>query len=343
VAPAPELVRGHNAGGYAGVPAQYCERRLAKWLFYAPSLRRTLLAAAAEADILHLHGLWNAVIWESAAVARHSGRRYVLSPRGMLEPAALAHDRLRKRAAWLLFDRRTVEGAALLDATSPTESATLERLAPGRVRFVANGVDDAAAPPPALDVRARYGIAAGAPIVLFLGRLHPIKRLDLVALAFTRLRALHPAAHLVMAGPDEAGTRASLAPLFAPLAAAVTWAGEVDDSIKAALLAAASALAVCSNSESFGMGVAEALAAGTPVVVTRTLPWEDVESHGAGFWVEQTPDAIAAGLAAIIEDPAAARAMGARGRSLAQETYNWHKSAAALQSAYAEVLAASRV
>jgi hypothetical protein len=84
-------------GEYDGIPVRYCERAWPRSIFYAPSLGPSVAAALRDADILHLHGLWNAAIWAAAAAAREQRRPYVLSPRGMLTPAALAHDAWRKR------------------------------------------------------------------------------------------------------------------------------------------------------------------------------------------------------------------------------------------------------
>jgi glycosyltransferase involved in cell wall biosynthesis len=182
--------------------------------------------------------------------------------------------------------------------------------------------------------RERFDLPPGGPLVLFLGRIHPIKRLDLVAAAFGRVVERHAGAHLVIAGPDEEGHRAAVQPLFAPFGGSVTWTGRVDDTAKQALLHAAAVLVMCSNSESFGMSAAEAMAAGTPVVVTRTCPWPDVESHQTGYWVEQTADAIAAGVTAVLADESAAREMGQRGRTLIASRYSWHHAAAALIREY---------
>jgi glycosyltransferase involved in cell wall biosynthesis len=125
-----------------------------------------------------------------------------------------------------------------------------------------------------------------------------------------------------------------MAPLFTPFGASVTWTGRVDDAGKHALLEAASALVLCSDSESFGMSAAEAMAAATPVVVTRTCPWPEVASHEAGFWVEQTPGAIADALIALLADEPGARAMGQRGRALIAGQYTWRHAAAALINEY---------
>ena len=334
-------------GEYDGIPVRYCERAWPRSVFRAPLLRDVVAVALRSADVLHIHGLWNATVWSAAAAARHERRPYVLSPRGMLAPAALAHDAWRKRLVFPVADRRVIRDAARLHATSRPEFDELSaEWAPGRTVYVPNGVElptigDAAGAGHGQQARAQFNLPATAPLVLFLGRIHPIKRLDLLAAAFGRVRAQHPDAHLVVAGPDEEGQRSRIAPLFTPYGSSVSWTGRVDDAGKRALLEAASVLVLCSNSESFGMSAAEAMAAATPVVVTRTCPWPEIESHGAGFWVDQTSDAIADAVIAVLGDVPAAQAMGRRGRALIAGRYSWSHAAAALIHEYEAIAAES--
>jgi glycosyltransferase involved in cell wall biosynthesis len=330
----PDTVIAH--GEYEGIPVHYCERAWPRSIFYAPSLGGVVAAQLRDADILHIHGLWNATVWSAAAAARQEQRPYVVSPRGMLAPAALAHDAWRKKLVYPLADRRVIRDAARLHATSHAEFDDLNNLVgPGRAVYVPNGVE--LHPGPDSDSRHgrnRFNLPPAAPLILFLGRIHPIKRLDLVAAAFGRVLGQHPDAHLVIAGPDEEAHRATVAPLFTPFGASVTWTGRVDETAKRQLLDAAAVLVLCSNSESFGMSVAEAMAAGKPVVVTQTCPWPEVESQAAGFWVAQSADAIAAGLNSVLSNEAAAQDMGRRGRAFIASHYSWPHAAAALINEY---------
>jgi len=328
------------AGGeYEGVRVRYCPRAWPRSIFNAPTLGAAVADALRDADVLHIHGLWNASVWAAAAAARQSQRPYLVSPRGMLAPAALAHDMWRKRLIYPVKDRQVIRHAAKFHATSRAESAEIDAIVgPGRTVYIPNGVD---LPPVAAGdarlARERVGLPPDAPVILFLGRLHPIKRLDLVAAAFAIVRARFPDARLIIAGPDEDGHRAAIAPLFAPFGPAVTWAGRVDEADKRQWFEAASAVVMCSNSESFGMSVAEAMAAGRPVVATRTCPWPEIESHGTGFWVEQTPDAIAHGLMALLADPVGTEAMGRRGRALIANRYSWRHVADSLINEYESI------
>jgi glycosyltransferase involved in cell wall biosynthesis len=305
-----------------GVRVRYFELSAPPMLLGAKALGPALRAALRDCDVVHLHGLFNRTVLDAAAAVNASGIPYVLSPRGMLEAPALAHHRWRKRVVWHLRDSAVVHRARVLHATSAFEATTLRRLpdAP-QVIHVANTVDLAGSASLNAEAwRATHGIPSDAPLVLSLGRLHRIKRMDLVAAAFLQLVAQRPDAHLVIAGPDEQQLKPALERQLARARGAVHWVGAIgDDDAKQAALGAADVLIQCSDSESFGMSVAEALAACTPVVVTRTCPWHEIEEFGCGYWVEQRSDAIAHALIRIFSDRAAAAKMGAAGKRLIQE------------------------
>jgi glycosyltransferase involved in cell wall biosynthesis len=220
-------------------------------------------------------------------------------------------------------DAAVMAHAACWHATSHAEADDLRALdRSAHVVEIPNVVPELAAGPADVDrARDAAGIRQGGRYVLYLGRIHPLKRLDRLAEAFLGLRAEFDDLDLVLAGPDESGHRARVAPCFVAAGPRVHWIGAVDDAMKAGLLAGAAVLVLCSDTESFGMSVAEALSVGTPVVVTRTCPWPVVEREGFGAWVDPTPAALADGLRRVLRDPHAARLMGARGRAYARAAF----------------------
>jgi glycosyltransferase involved in cell wall biosynthesis len=328
-----------------GVRVRYFPLSPPARLLGASSMATPLAESIPRAAIVHVHGLFNRTVWMGTAAARAAGVPYVLSPRGMLEAAALRHHGWRKRASWRLFDRRAFEGAACWHATSGREAELLGSLngQGRRIAEIPNAVDPTIADDAAReDARRWAGVPSAAPYVLFLGRLHPIKRLDLLAAAFARLGGRAADAHLVIAGPDERGHRADVAPRFAPLGPRVHWCGAVDGSRKAGLLSGASALVLCSDSESFGMSVAESLSAGVPVVVSRTCPWPAIETSRCGCWVEQSAEALAEGLVRLLGDPDEAREMGRRGAELVSREFGAASIAARWVALYRELQGAPR-
>ena len=140
-------------------------------------------------------------------------------------------------------------------------------------------------------------LASGAPTVLFLGRLHPVKGVDILLDAWPAVRARHPGARLIIAGEGtpqyEAELRSRAAARGAD-AASVAFPGFVRGADKVAALAAASVCVLPSLHENFGISVLDSVAAGVPIVVTpgvQLAPW--VMRREAGFIAERTAAAVA--------------------------------------------------
>jgi glycosyltransferase involved in cell wall biosynthesis len=323
---------------YEGVRVRYFPLAWPKRYWRASGLGAALARALAEADLVHVHGLWNLTGSTAITHARAAGKPYVVSPRGMLQPAAMRRNHAVKLAAYWAYERAHLRGAALLHATSPIEQQQLERYGPPVVS-IANGVTTVTVSAVALEqLRQRADIAVDDEVVMFLGRLHPIKRLDLLAAAFAIVHRARPRARLVIAGPDEGGYRQRVEPLFAPVASATRWLGAVDAETAGALFAASRTLVQCSDSESFGMSVAEALTAGVPVVVTDRSPWSQAGTLGFGYSVAHDAKAIAAAVLRILEHPAEGCAMGARGKTWARSTFGWEAIGRSMREAYQRVL-----
>ena len=329
------------AGGdeYEGVPVRYLPVAFPR-RFFGARTRDALTEALTRVDLCHIHGLWNVPEWSAVRLARARDVPYVISPRGMLLPAAVRRGRWRKRVAFGLLESSNLRHAALIHATSQDEADELARLRLGvRTAVVPNGVDLEAAANAAPGFRRRLAIADEAFVVAFVGRLHRIKRLDLLTQAFIDLRRTYADAHLVIAGPDEDGLLEGVRRTAADHAAFVHTIGSVNDADKWALLRSADVSVQCSDSESFGLAVVEAMAASRPVVVTRTCPWPEIETQGCGLWVEQSAAGIAAGLRALAGDPARARQMGLAGARFAREHYGWNVIGRRVADLYADVLA----
>jgi glycosyltransferase involved in cell wall biosynthesis len=319
---------------WEGVRVRYFPLAWPELGWRAAGLADAVGRAAIDADLVHIHGLWNLTAWAGVRAARAAGIPYVISPRGMYQPQALLRHQTLKTMAFWVAERRHLTGAALLHATSAPEADALSHFGP-RVALIGNGVDSRTATPEQMaDLRRRFDVSPDADIITFLGRLHPIKRLDLLADAFTRLRRGHARAVLVIAGPDEGAHRHVIEPLFREVSADLRWAGALDSDDKWALLAASRALVQCSDSESFGLSVAEALAAGVPVVVTNRGAWAEVSAVGCGEVVSHDAPAIAAALARLIAHPAEARAMGERGRAWIRRSFGWDEIGRAMAREY---------
>ena len=283
----------------------------------------------AAPDLVHDHGLWLPTNHAAALAARRQRVPYVVSARGMLEPWARRHRRLKKALAWWAYQRRDLASAAVLHATAASEAENLRELglrAP--IAVIPNGVE---VPETPADLA---GLSGRARRALFLSRVHPKKGLPLLLDAWAEVR---PAGwELVVVGPDEGGHRAELAAQAARLEIAeVRFEEAVPDAAKWDLYRGADLFVLPTHSENFGVVVAEALAAGVPALTTVGAPWRELRDHECGWWTEVGVRPIAEALRdATSRSDAERAAMGARGRALVAERYGWDGIAAQMRDVY---------
>ena len=323
----------------SGMSVTYLDRCAPVSRFNARGLAATLHELLPNAALVHIHGCWNALSWRVARACLAGGVPYVLSPRGMLSPWSFTHHAKRKKLWYAAIDRRVLANATGVHATSEGEASELRALMPQlRIAVVANGIE--MSPPVTADrvaaFRSAFGIPQTSQVLLYAGRLHPKKGLEILFDAFARVGQRAPGVYLVLAGPLDA----EYAPTFNGLVAAHPFRDRIvmtellDRGQLEAAYAAASVFAFPSRSENFGLTVAEAMAAGVPIVVSRDTFWEDIQAAGAGFFVEGTASAFAHAIESLLSDPTAATAAGARGAALARQRFNWSTAGAAMHAAY---------
>jgi glycosyltransferase involved in cell wall biosynthesis len=298
------------------------------------------LAEFGSADVLHDNGIWLPHNHQLAVLAAQRHIPRIVSTRGMLEPWAFRHKRLKKWLSWQLYQRRDLQRAHLLHTTGFQEAKNLERFALGvPVRMIPNGVD-------LPGIEAENSAAArdaAQQTALFLGRIYPVKGLPMLIEAWAQIRPQNW--RLQIAGPDEAGHRAEVerAVSVAGLRDTVSFVGPIEGEAKSSAYFNADLFILPSHSESFGMAVAEALAHGLPVLTTKGTPWSGLTVRGCGWCVDPTVEGIAQGLQeALTQDRAALRAMGAKGRAWVAADLTWDSVANRLLAAYDQLRACSR-
>lgn len=169
------------------------------------------------------------------------------------------------------------------------------------------------------DFRAKFGIRRK--MVLFLGQKLPYKGFDTLIAAAPKVWQRHPETSFVFIGPHYNDSRAQILSLGDPRIIDIPRV-DVMDPLKASALAAADVFALPSRQEGIGGVYIEAWAMGKPVIGCR-IPFLTIEDGVDGYLVEQTPDALAARLTELLDDPEKARAMGARGRAKVEREYSW--------------------
>ena len=332
---------GHDVSVLSGDPPDRLPAFAPLWDGVPGADRVGRRGTVAGSDVVHLHGVWGGLLRSTAAATRAAGVPYAVAPHGMLDPWSLSQKRVKKRLGLLLGYRRMLDRAAFLHALNQDEARLMAPLGlRSPVEIVGNGVFPGEVdPPPPGTFRAAHPALGDDPYVLFLGRLHAKKGLDVLADAFAILARTDARCRLVVAGPDG-GARADLDRRLATagLAARSHVVGPLYGPAKYAALADAAVFCLPSRQEGFSVAILEAMACGTPVVVSDACHFPEVATAGAGEVVPLDAAAVAAALGRVLSDPARA-AMGRAGRAMVFERYTWPIVAERLVKAYERHLA----
>lgn len=237
---------------------------------------------AGEIDLLHIHGLWSPDLLAAGLACLRRGVPYVWEPHGMLVREAYAQKRLKKEIFMAVGMRRALLGAAALVFVTDEErdhSLIPRGIGPDRQHVVPLPVRmplDAAAGSPAYraESRKRFSIGADEPCIVFMGRLHPVKRVEMAIDALALLRASQPRVRLLLIGGGDDAYVQSLRQHARRVTGgddAVVFAGWVQGEDKWQALAAGDVLTLNSLHENFGFVAVEALCVGTMPVLTSNL------------------------------------------------------------------------
>jgi glycosyltransferase involved in cell wall biosynthesis len=300
----------------------------AAWVgMYPLGLGRALSADIGRFDLVHVteargpHARW------AFAAARANGVPVAWSPLGSLAEGVGIRKPYRRLYDVVHDTPRLVGEADVLIAQSAHEAGVFERLgAPSsRIRIIGLGVDDRwfRQLPARGQFRQALGIDPGDPIVLFIGRLHPTKGLDVLLKACAIVKRAHPQLRIAIIGWDHGalGTVRRVSRSLG-LDEAVHLLPPAFEGARIQAYVDADVFAVAATTdEETSLAAMEAVASGTPCVLTRQCEIPGLESAGGGLVTECEPEAFAAGLFEVLADGnRVARARAARRTILATQT-----------------------
>lgn len=328
-------------------------------LGFSKNIKRALV----ESDyyLYHANALWSYTVHETCKVARQKGKPYILSPHGMLYPTALAIKRWKKVPMLWWWFNKDIHEATCLHATCRQEAEYIRQFGyKGPIAVIPNAVvfpefllnenafeantnltNVTNSSCTHIDSVDSCNSCSMKKTIGFLGRLHPIKKVENVLYAMDKVRGegLEVSDKLsfqIMGKYDdqyEQWLKDEVKRLN--LEDCVEFVGFVSGKDKYDRLSKLSALMVPSAQENFGMIVPEALICGTPVYASLGTPWSELNECNAGWWQDNSPETITKVILVILsKTDDELRAMGANGRKLMEEKYEQHKVAAMMKRLY---------
>ena len=328
-----------DATRYDGVHVQYLPwvgRGLRQW----PTDRRLITQAVAAADVVHIYGLYNSLTPLAARAAAQAGKPCVLEPLGGYLPRG--RNQWVKRLYHRAFTHRIARQARVVIATSPQEFKELEPLGmPPKLVLRRNGIDvETFAKLPSADIfRSKLGIPADRRVVLFLGRLSPVKNLEQFLEAFAQVRPANTTLALVGPAEPDYDTRLRALAQRLGITGDVAFVGALYDEEKLSALAAADLFVMPSLIESYGNAVAEAVAAGLPVLLTDTCGIAPALHERAGLAVPLGVEPLAHGLRTMLDPVERVRWTSRRAEVVAQ--LSWAEPLRQMDEIYRSLASAS--
>lgn len=244
-------------------------------------------------DLIHTYDYAQPHSASAIRVGRKSGKATVLT---VFDVHSMIPRALFKQVAMKVMDRymarKTIREASMVLARAPNLVEPIVELGGSRerIKVTSSGVrDEAFASYDGSNFRERYSVN-GSPLVLYLGRLHPMKGPQFLLEATPSLIREFPEATFAFVGPDQSGFRAVLEKRANDLrvGSRILFTGMISDfKEKMEAYAACDAFVLPTGYEGTSQAVFEAMSQGKPVVTTRTggIPYQ-IEDGREGFLIE---------------------------------------------------------
>lgn len=327
-----------------GVKAIY----LPNWLHFRalgwnPALPRYLRARLQNFNVVHIFGLYDLLGARTAAAAHERKIPYVVEPIGMFVP--IVRSFFLKRFYHRVFGHEMLKNAAAIIATAEQEKTEL--IAGGipaeKLVLRRNGVAAPAEMPASGMFRKSLGIPGDARLILFLGRLSQKKSPDMLLQAFAQIAPSDANAHLAFVGPDESGMLGRLQGMAAQsgLTPRVHFTGPLTGEPKWAAYRDADLFVLPSQNENFGNTAAEAVAAGTPVIVTDRCGIAPLLAGVAGLVVEHNTGSLSRAMGNLMHDPALYQGLK-KGCAVAMQRLDWGQPTREMDSLFRELSGVAR-
>ncbi len=262
--------------------------------------------------LYHINAIWQYPSHCTAKFARDTKKPYLITPHGMLYPQALKYSKWVKKFFFYLWFKKDLENATCLHVTSKQEMYFLREMGfKNPIALIPNPIVFSEKPVLGKENKQQIG---------FIGRFHLIKNIESLIEAFKRVN--NNKYSLVIIGSGDSMYEKLLREKSSGFDN-IFFRGFLDGKEKEDAFRDLSYLVLPSHSENFGMVVPEALMEGIPVIASKGTPWEELNTHNCGWWVDNDVDTLAETIEIALNTPEEKRQdMGRNGQKFVIENYS---------------------
>jgi len=255
-----------------------------------------------DSDIIHVHNNWNYILYLSWKVSKIKKIPLVISVRGSLYPWSLSQRKILKKIAWTLYVKKIFQQASCIHVTEFNELKAVRHLGISTpIALIPNGVDleEFKNLPSRTKARTELKINPTRKYLLFLSRIHPKKGLHFLLEQWGMLSSEFNEWTLLIAGEGENKEYwDQIIKIIEQydLSNRVIFLGLLKNQERINAYAASNLFVLPSETENFGIAIAEAMACKIPVITTKNTPWKEILDCDGGWWIKLSSQELAKAL-----------------------------------------------
>jgi glycosyltransferase involved in cell wall biosynthesis len=286
-------------------------------------------------DVVNVNCCWMPQCAIAQEIAQSKGYKVVLTTHGMLDPSIInRHHFSRKVPALILYQKNAIKKADLIHTTASREKDNIIKLGwNNRIKNIPTGINiDEIAFSKNWEIKRK---------IISLSRIHPQKGIDLFIDVVSEIKVKLNDYQIIIAGEGEKSyidslntkiSRLNLQNIF-------RFVGGVYGDDKWNLYKNVDFFVLPTQSENFGLSIAESLASGTPVITTKGAPWEDLNTYNCGMWIERSKEELKKAILQMISlDSLSLQKMGENGRKLIEDKYSSKMMATRMMAMYHDIV-----
>jgi glycosyltransferase involved in cell wall biosynthesis len=309
-----------------GVNIVYFPASFLKKYNHAYGIARAIRKSVKDYDIVHIFSIFSYTTLVASSACRKYRVPYILNPLGALDRSMInLNNALVKKIYLAAVEKNNIEGAFAIQVASDYELKKVKELGfKKRIEIIPPGLDLSEYGQPRGMFYTRYTEPKDGNIILYLGRIHPKKGIEILLEAFKKLVAQRDDVYLMISGPmDKYAKKIMSSIIESRLNSRVIFSGMLLGADKTAAFYRSDIFVLPSSGENFGIAALEALACGLPVVLTKEVGLSsDVLEYRAGIIVKQGVLEISEAMEELISNPDLREAISLRAKNLVRERFN---------------------
>lgn len=310
--------------------------------FFSPGSINDISKKIRYFDLIHLHEFFSGLAVICSIFASKQRIPYVISAHGTLDSYHLKHRKGIKTLFMYLFGRKIIRNASAFIGATEEEIKEYRMLGipEEKLIYIPNGIsaDKYMSLPQKGAFRKKYSIGRNTALIVYLGRIHKLKGLDLLLKAFLLLTKKHDSVLAIAGSNDGYLDEVKKMSESLDLTGRVIYTGTISGKDKLQLYADTDVFVYPSPSEGFSIAILEAAASGIPLVITRGCKFPDVREYNAGIITDININSLFGGLDRMLSDNKFRKEASFQAKMMIKKKYTIEIMALRLKEIYKQIV-----